>query len=436
MRLTQLKSYRLPFLILLAAAAVFVLLLSTSEKPVPLQTTTRAPTVSIQIIEKTTASSTLRIFGEVETPTMSVLTAGLEADILEVNVLEGDAVKNDQVLIVLDDEDTALEILQRRAELQEIKAQIASEKITLQADKDSLKTEKSLLALSNKAVQRASQLAKSSAGTVAAVDIALQNEQRQQLAVTARQQKIDNFASRQQQLKARHGKASANLKRARREQQRTKVTAPFNGRITEVMVAVGERATRQTQLLRIHDESRLELRAQVPAGSLPLLRQAMAASQVVTATAIVAGKSLSRSGTESESESDFQRQSNFHSVELELHRLSANVIAGQGGRDAFFRAASGEQLPVLGETVEINLQLPPIKNVVVISADSLYGNSQVYRVVEGRLASIPVRRVGQFSNAQGQPMLMLDGTDFKNGEQILTSRLPQAVSGMQVEVLP
>lgn len=413
----HLKQYipkpRLPLLILLAAVGIFIWLQSTREAPVPLQATHRVPLIAVQTVTKAAATPTFRMFGQVETPNKVVLTAGVEADISEVKVLEGNAVQRGQELIVLDDTDAVLDLQQRQAELSEIEASLELEKIALEANQAALETEQSLLALARKAVTRVSQLAQSQVGSVAAVDQAMQNQHRQSLAVIQRQRSVNEFVARQQQWQSRRDSAMAAVARAERERQRTTVTAPFSGRITAVLVTAGGRTKRDTQLIRLYDDSQLELRAQIPIGYASLLRHAIASALPIKATMM-----------------DSARE-----IDLVLHRLSANVASGQGGMDAFFRARSG-QLPVLGETVEIELRLPPIENAVVIPADALYGQNRVYRVRNRVLEAKAVRRLGQFHEAGGQHMLILSGDDFADGEQILNSRLPQAVSGLQVQVMP
>ena len=401
----------LPILILAAGGGAFAYFNATKQQPEPLLPVDRAPSVSVQVVEKTSRSPTVRIFGRVETPGISVLTAGVEADIIAVKALEGNAVAKDQVLVVMDDADSALEILQRRAELAEIEAMIESDQIKLDADKSALETEKSLLSLARKAVQRAEKLVRSRAGSEATLDEALQNERRQRLAITQRRQSIDDFDSRQRQLEARRDKAEAALKRAQRDRERTQVTAPFNGRIMEVMVSPGDRAVRATQLVRMYDDSRLELRAQVPNSYIPTLQRAIDAGRSIDATA----------------------ESNGATIELTLHRLSASVADGQGGVDTFFRAAQG-QLPALGVTLGIDLVLPALDGIIVLPPDALYGHGRVYRIDDGILQATPVERLGQFIDDQGQQMLIVAGEGFAAGDLILNSRLPQAVSGMKVQV--
>ena len=413
----RVPGFVLPLLVLVAGAGAFAWFKSTEVTPEPLRPQDRAPVVSVQVVAKTAASPSLRIFGQVETPDMSVLTAGVAADIIEVKVLEGNTVRRGQEVIVMDDADAALEILQRQADLAEIEALLESDKIKLRADQAALEAEETLLALARKAVERARRLARSQAGSEASLDQARENEQRQLLAITERRQAIADFASRQLQLRARYDKAAAVLKRAERDHRRTRVKAPFDGRVTEVMVSRGDRAANDTQLLRLYDESQLELRAQVPSAHLAVLRRALDAGQPLRAEAVTVG------GGER--------------IRLALHRLSASVDQGQGGIDAFFRARSG-RLPVPGGTLEVNLKLPPMENVIVLSPDALYGRDRVYRVqanAQGNvLQSRTVRRLGQLNDAQGRRMLIVAGDGFEAGDQILNSRLPQAVDGLKVKV--
>lgn len=405
----------LPLVVVAVGVATFVGFKATAPAPEPLRPQNRAPVVAVQVVEKITASPTLGILGQVETPAVSVLTAAVEADVLTVQVLEGDAVARGAEMIGLDDTDTVLQILQRQAELAEIEALMESDRIQFEADESALETEQSLLALAHKAVARAERLARLEVGSEAALDQALRDEQNQRLAVTRRLQSIDDFPSRQLQLQARHDRAAAALRQAERARERTRITAPFSGRIVDVMVSPGDRVSPGTQLIQLYDESQLELRVQVPSGHVAALRQALDGGGQVRATVGNGGDGAP--------------------VELVLHRLSANVVAGQGGIDAFFRAHRGN-LPVLGDTVAVQLELPPIENVVVLSPDSLYGRERVYQVEDGVLQSRAVRRLGQIGDPRGRQMVIVSGDGFQSGDRILSSRLPQAVNGLKVRIAP
>ena len=88
----------------------------------------------------------------------------------------------------------------------------------------------------------------------------------------------------------------------------------------------------------------------------------------------------------------------------------------------------------LGRTVEVELLLFPLDNVVVLPTDGLYGRDQVYIVNDGKLLRRKVARLGKTINDQGDQLFILDGSAFSEGEEILVSRLPQAAEGLRVEV--
>lgn len=411
-RLSKFRRIALPLGILLGGILLAVLFVLTADEPEALQPGARAPVVSVSRVSIASVSPALRVFGEVESPNMSMLTAVVEADIIKVSALEGEFVARGQEIIVMDDVDAELSARERAAELAEVEAMIESDQVQLEADRAALKAEQSLLQLARAAVQRAAKLAKSQLGSEAAFDAAKQEEQRQLLAVTQRRQAIDGADARRAQLTARRDKAAAALQRAERERNRARVTAPFDGRVTAIMVAPGDRAARGAELAQLYAETELEVRAQIPDAHVPALRAAVDAGREVRA----------------------QIFADARGIALRLHRLSASVAAGQGGIDAFFRAYGDAQLPVPGETVEVQLELPPVANAVTLPADSLYGSGRVYVVRDGILHAQSVRRLGQLERG-GRQMLVVESAGFRDGDEILSSRLPQAVDGLQVRVV-
>lgn len=409
----------LPPLIIAGGAFVFWYLTASAPPPQPLRAEARPPVVSVRAAEKVTAAPTARVFGRVEAAASGVLTAGVEADVTVVTVLEGDAVRAGQVLVELDAADAELQLRARRAELADIDAQLDSDQVRLRGDRAALETELALLALRRTAVDRAARLARTQAGSEAALDQARQDHEQRRLAVIARRQSIDDAPARRRQLQARRARAATAVAMAERDLRRTRVTAPFGGRVTQVFVAAGERVAVGGRLLELYDASQLELRAQVPSAHLPALRRALAAGRAVTAVA-EAGNGVGGA------------------LELRLHRLSAQVGEGRGGVDAFFRAGpGGAGLQVPGATMAVHLRLPPLEDVVLLSPDSLYGNSRVYLVRDEALQSKTVRRLGRIDAGDGRGLqLIVAGEAFASGDLILDSRLPQAIDGLQVRVAP
>lgn len=406
----RILKFILPLLVLALGVGIFQHLRSNRVEPEPIRSEVRPPVVAVKEAALQSISPQLTLFGRIEAPSNSEISASISADVLVVRVREGDAVEAGEVMVQLDDADVTLQMLQRKASIAEIEAQMESDRLAFAADKELLAREQELLALARKAVERSRTLARSRAGTEATLDNALQQEQQQLLAVTQRQLRISDHASRQKLWQARLDSAMAALDQAERDFERTVVRAPYSGRINQVMVSPGDRASPGTPLVRLYDSHNLEVRAQVPGRYIPILQGAVDADTAVDASV----------------------RRNDRVIELQLDRLSASVAAGQGGVDVFFRAENG-LLPVLGTTVEVSLELPTLSGVVAVSPDALYGDNRIYLVEEGRLRSVEVSRLGFRLDEAGHQQLVLDGAPFAGGGRILVSRLPQAIDGLSVE---
>ncbi len=400
-----------PFLILAAAAWGYQQVRSSDTESAQVTTTETVPLVSADSVRFVRAVPNMRLYGTVETPVLGSLTSALEADVVSVHALKGDHVEKGALLVRLDDTDIRLRQLQHEAELQEIDAQIESDRIRHEMDRTALETEENLLALIRRSVERAQKLVRSQAGAQSTLDVALRDEQRQQLAIIQRQKSIREFPSRQQQLRARRAKIVSIFRQAERDLEHSEILAPFDGRITNVTVAVGDRVSRGSRILRLYDESALELRVQVPDSVIAVLQQSMDAGDRITGRATHNGRTIA----------------------LRLDRLAALVEPGKGGIDTFFHATEGA-LPTLGTILDVVVDLPAMEDAVMLPLDALYDRDRVYVIDGGTLVARKVRFLGTHSPETGAHRVILDGRDFSAGEQILRTRLSRVVSGMKVQV--
>jgi hypothetical protein len=69
-----------------------------------------------------------------------------------------------------------------------------------------------------------------------------------------------------------------------------------------------------------------------------------------------------------------------------------------------------------------------------VSPDALYDQSKVYVVNQGVLESRRIEPVGEIVDGNGQSLILLNGDAFSEGDLVMISRLPQAVSGLTVDV--
>lgn len=364
----QLRRLGLPTLILLGATGLTVLLWATRSPPPAKVIEEKIWPVSIETVELRELSPSLQLYGRVESPTAADIASNVSADVVELRVLEGDTVRKGELLIRLDDDDT---------------------QIRLRGDETALKHEQQLLDLSRKDHTRAEQLFKEGLASQTEVDAARQIVEQRGLAVAARQQ---------------------SLATARLTQSRTRITAPFNGRVTRVTVAVGDRATPGQPLVSLYDPARLELRAPVPASYLGRVQQALASGELI-ATAQMGNQPLP----------------------THLIRLSGEARSGSSNVDGFFRFDTSRKDVEPGRTLEITLLLPAEASVLAVPFDALYQRNRIYVVQKERMHGIPVELMGEYRVADQRARMLVRSPELQNGMQLITTQLPRAIDGLKVK---
>jgi RND family efflux transporter MFP subunit len=210
-------------------------------------------------------------------------------------------------------------------------------------------------------------------------------------------------------LQSRLDQARANLEQAELALTRSRVIAPFDGIVAEVAVAQGDQVGNGQTLMTLYPAAGLEVRAKIPAPHQEEILDRVGRGQSLEATAHLGGDLL----------------------RLELTRLSG--AADTRGLDGFFRlTAAHEQLRV-GSLLTLHLSRPAVEGAVAVPYAALYGGRQVYKVEGGRIQAVQVSVLGELAGER--PMLLIHSDDLKRGDQVMTTHLPNAVSGLRVEVV-
>lgn len=406
------KAFRflLPVLFLSLGVGGFMALKASRPLDPPVGAGEKAWPVATVSVKRETLSPTIALYGRVESPRQTRLRAAVSADVVSVNVFEGDTVSGGDPVLNLDDRDLGLLLQQREAELAEIEAQIESEKRRYAADLTALDYEQTLLELAEKSASRARTLANTQAGSEAGVDEAEQAVRNRSLSIANRQRALDDHEPRLAQLKARHLKSSALRNQALRDLERTKVRAPFNGRIVSVAVSPGDRVRVGDLLVELYDTRLVEVRAQIPNRHLRTIRAALETGGAVSASLTEEGRRY----------------------QLRLDRLAASIEAGRGGVDAFFRFASDRIGLELGRTVTVDIELPSVTDVIAIPVTAIYGANRVYRLVDDRLSGVTVNRAGEYLADDGSRWSLISSDDLMEGDRVVATQIPSAVDGLKV----
>ncbi|MFW1676742.1 efflux RND transporter periplasmic adaptor subunit [Pontibacter sp. JAM-7] len=400
----------LPLVMLAVAAAVFMLL--TTSKP---QAPSKPAEEKVWSIQTVTADPrqhqpVLELYGQVETPRLTTLTAAINAYVETVETDAGRSAASGTRLLQLDTRDATLVLQQRAAAVIQAQAQLDAEQVRYAAEQRSLKIQQNLLQLSARSVKRYEDLEKRKVSSVDQLDTARSAYQQQALALASLEESIADHPNRIKQLQAQLDSAVALRDAAQLDLERTRITAPYDARIVSVSVAPGDRVKTGDQLITLYNQNRLEVRAQLPNRILSILRQA-GTDQAIVAQASLDGQTL----------------------DLELDRFAATVNTGQAGIDSFFRF-SDSTLPLeAGRSLSMYVVLPPVDSSIALPATALYGLDRVYKVVDQRLQGVSIIRLGDTRMPNGELYILVRSTDIQPGDQILTTQLPNAISGLKVK---
>jgi len=405
----------LPILVLLAGVGGFFVLFVSKPNAQPVDVTEKVWNVTVLSAKSQRLSPSLTLYARIDSQRVSTLSATLSADVLSVPALEGSSVEQGDLLVELDDREARLVLAQRQAALDEISHDLANEQQRYENNRSQLVHEQQLLKLIARDVERASQLATRDMGSAAGLDEAKQSYARQSMAVSQRQLSITEHSNLKAIWQARADNARAQLERAQLDLQRTRISAPFSGRVSTVEVSAGNRVQAGVPLLRLIDYANLELRAQLPTRHLATVRNALSQGRVIEARSTVDNRSIF----------------------AVLKRLSAEVKQGSGGADAIFEIKEGQaQNLELGRTVELHLSLTPIDNVIAIPVTALYGTNTIYVLRDNRMHGVRVQRVGEYRDPQGRLWVLLKNPDLSVDEMIVSTQLPNAIEGLKVRVQP
>ncbi|MBY4678021.1 efflux RND transporter periplasmic adaptor subunit [Marinobacterium arenosum] len=406
---SKLLRWIVPILLLLAGVAVYSALKASKPSAPARPAQEKVWTVHAINAELTSHRPELTLYGKVESPRRTTLSAAVTAFVSKVQTDEGRVVSAGDPLIQLDPRDAELLVQEREAEQKAIEAQIKAEQVRHQANLKALQIERELLALSERTVQRYQNLASRKVGSEDQLDSARRTYQQQALSLNTLQQELQDHPNRLAQLEANRQRAEAQLASARLDLERTLVSAPFTARIAKLSVAPGDRVTSGSTLLILYALDNIEVRAQIPSRHLAIVRQALAEQGSMSAEARLDGQS----------------------IQLQLDRLAGEVDGGRAGIDALFRVG-GQQPLEPGRALQLSLTLPAQPGSAALPPQALYGLDRIYRISDGRLEALQVERLGDISGSDGRPYVLVRADNLRDGDRIITTQLPNAISGLKV----
>ena len=398
----------LPLIILAVGVLVFIALKATRPEPAEVTATERSWRVEVQAITPGSQVPVLPLYGEVLAPDQQTITATLAGRVAERPVSEGMSVKQGDLLLALDEADIAPALAQARAQVDDLDAQISSEQVRYRNDQEALKSEQAIVANARRQFERIESLVGRNLASRENLEAATDALARAELTVSTRQRAIQEHPARLQSLEAKLAQARANLAATERDVDRARVVAPFDGVVTGIEVAVGDQVSRNEPLLTVYPTRGLEVRARVPQVFQNELITALGQGQTLTAIS-----------------------DNGH--EFVLARFAG--LSDPAGTEAVLelQGEPGGLRP--GALLPLTLDRPAREQAVEVPFSALYGADSVYLMTDdGRMQRIKVERIGEARSENGERRLLIAGEQLTPGARLITTHLPNAVTGLKVEL--
>ncbi len=398
----------LPLLILVAGIAGFLLLKLTRPEPAVVTAAERSWRVQIEPVKPGTHRPVLSLYGEVVAPEQLTVTATLAGRIAERPVREGQRVAAGDLLVALDQADIQPALIQAEAQVADLQAQIRSEQVRYSNDRKALVSELEIRDNARRQLERTRSLMQRNLASREALEAVTDALARAELTVSSRQRAVDEHPARLQSLQARLAEARASLDTTRRDAERARATAPFDGIVTGIQVAAGDQVSRNQALLSVYPLQGLELRARVPGVFRAELLQALNSGIPLFA------------------------HSDDGAYRFQLIRFAGT--ADPAGTDAILALLGDPDGLRPGGLLTVTLERPERPDTVSIPFSALYGADSVYLMDgEQRMRRVTVERIGEARSADGERQLVVAGEELTTGAMLITTHLPNAMTGLKVE---
>ena len=408
MRQFPFKSFVAGLVVFSAGIIGFIQLTQSKPKAQPVESSPPAWRISTQNAQLQTISPVFNGFGSVQNPDTQTFKARIPTDVAALYVREGDRALAGDLLIELDATDAEIKLSRAKANLADAKADLIALNTTEAKDTEALDLDLETLDILSHKLARILDLKKRNLTSEEDLDTARQAVVSHKLKINRRELALATVESKRTQLTTAIQRFRAEVRAATRDFESTKVRAPANGQVINVEVVSGDRVQASQNLLTFAPDSGREIRVQVPASIGVILANALS-----TQTPVVAAID--------------------HGDSLKLTRVSGAVRDNTGSIDSFFN--SNVQLPPTGSVLSVSIQLVAEPSVVVLPTDALYGGNLIYRITPAStLEAVKVEHLGQRPGPI-KTEILVRSPKIQNGDQILVSRLPAAVTGLKVEII-
>jgi len=404
----QLIKIALPILIIALAVGSFSFLKSSKTERKKPKAEEKVWQVEMQTITLEHAAAELTLFATVESSALHTASAPAAGIIERTFVKAGNHVQQGDVLIKLEQQDFINRTHQAKADVLDIQAQLNQLKLKQDTNIKALQIEQDLLALSQSEMDRVKRLKQKGLGSDSVLTNAKSALAKQQLSTLNKSTEVAQYPSKKQQLQAKLMRLNASLNQANLALSRSTISANFNGIIASVNVSNGDRVKTAEALLSLYPTQQLEAKTRVPTRYQYDIQKMLLSDKKVTASAQIADNDIT----------------------LQLERIAGQARAN--GIEVYFKITQGQQWLKVGNFLKLHIKLQKQKDVIKLPLQALYGTARIYRVEENRLQGIDVETIGYSLSKNNQQQVLIRHPTLSNGDKILITHLPNAITGLKV----
>jgi HlyD family secretion protein len=401
---------------LLTSASIF----ATGPNASPAEHVEKAWPVSVTTVRPQLLSPNFSAFGRLESNQVASLRSDLIVQIVEVDVQEGDWVEAGAVLVKLDDREAKLHVLEREADLLQQQANLSAMHIQLDLEQQSAEQFESKYQVVQAKLTRHEGLMEKRLISKSLLDEVVAQANQASIDYRNHIRELSNLPNKIIAHEAGVAKAQALLEQARLDLEKTEIRAPFAGPVLAVYAAPGNHSNLSVPLVDIADATGFEIRVQIPDAYSQQFYQAQSNTK--------------QNGAQSEDAQNITAIAES-GAKLTLARLASQIRTGQTGLDAFFVFDhAADQLPALGRVFNLSIELPAQADLIAVPVQSIYENNRVYAVKDNRLVGHDIERIGEQESAEHGYQILIRTDAIKPGDDVITTQLPRAITGLLVEV--
>ena len=378
----------LPIIVIAAAIYGSIILIGSRPSAPRIASEERATLVETMTPIPQTDRALITGYGTVEAHRTLSLQAQVGGEILSISqsLIPGGMVSEDETLLKIDPLDYELALDQRRADLAnaEVNLQIA------QASTLVAKREWELLGESIDTTDLGEQLARKE--------------------------------PQKREAEAKLAAAKGKLKLAQLDLERTTVTAPFNAIVLSDSIELGQIVAPRTTIATLVGTDEFEVVASIPLAKLPLIlidpMNPELNSRATVSLELGDGRSLKREARVARLAGEVERSGRLAKVIIQI--LDPLNREGETDRGVL----------LLGSYVRVEIEGPEIEGVVELPRSVLQENNTIWVMdQDNRLA------MRSYDVVLGRTDSILARVGFEPGDQVITSPLGIAISGMQLETI-